>query len=143
MEYTRFIGWDVHAATMAIAVADAGRRRSGFRPAPTRRFVIWCGPGSAPLTIKPASGAALKARCSVGGSRSRSPARLGPPPRWHGSASGSPWMIPADKLGRNSSISWMKPMRVQWLTVAIKTAWPHHPLARLIRAPGAPSAPRY
>lgn len=30
MEYTRFIGWDVHAATIAIAVAEAGRRPAHF-----------------------------------------------------------------------------------------------------------------
>jgi transposase len=30
MEYTRFIGWDVHSATIAVAIADAGRRPAQF-----------------------------------------------------------------------------------------------------------------
>ncbi len=30
MEYTRFIGWAVHAATIAVASADAGRRQAHF-----------------------------------------------------------------------------------------------------------------
>ena len=30
MEYTRYIGWDVHAATIAVAVAEAGRRPAYF-----------------------------------------------------------------------------------------------------------------
>lgn len=30
MEYTRYIGWDVHAATIAVAVAEAGRRPASF-----------------------------------------------------------------------------------------------------------------
>ena len=30
MEYTRFIGWDVHAAMIAVAIADAGRRPAQF-----------------------------------------------------------------------------------------------------------------
>lgn len=30
MEYTRYIGWDVHAATIAVAVAEAGRRPAQF-----------------------------------------------------------------------------------------------------------------
>lgn len=30
MEYTRYVGWDVHAATIAVAVAEAGRQPAEF-----------------------------------------------------------------------------------------------------------------
>ncbi len=30
MEYTRYIGWDVHAATIAVAVAETVRRPAHF-----------------------------------------------------------------------------------------------------------------
>lgn len=33
MEYTRFVGWDIHPATILVAVADAGRDPAHFEGA--------------------------------------------------------------------------------------------------------------
>ncbi len=44
MEYTRFVGWDVHAATIAVAVAEAGRdpaRFEGTLPATPEAVRQW------------------------------------------------------------------------------------------------------
>ncbi|MHB8674684.1 MAG: IS110 family RNA-guided transposase [Candidatus Limnocylindrales bacterium] len=41
MEYTRYIGWDVHAATIAVAVAEAGRRPAHFEGTiPTQEHAV-------------------------------------------------------------------------------------------------------
>lgn len=56
MEYARFIGWDVHAATIAVASADAGRRPAHFEgtipaEAPAVRQWVWRQPDASTILV--------------------------------------------------------------------------------------------